>query len=271
MRSQASRLISLYRATFGQGDARELYYQIATDYRFRGPDLAAADAHSSFAPTFVYRLTQASSSFDGLLGIPHAMKIPFIFATYTEPLMQMLMGDSPELVQVSDKMQSLWTDFAQGRSPFAADSSASDAPPSDHWPRYTSINRTSVDIALALRADTTHGALVLSLWAEKLAALATEAATDAPMRAAVIHQNRSSRFPSGLEQSIATIQSQRPAAGVAITIPPVDLKLLRRRSGEMRARSNLAIATFQEELRASTAPQPIIGESDPATKDPRRT
>jgi para-nitrobenzyl esterase len=65
---------------------RELWIAVGSDLVFRWPSLRLAAALRAYEPrTFVYLFTWGSPAFDGVLGATHALEIPFVFGTHTQP------------------------------------------------------------------------------------------------------------------------------------------------------------------------------------------
>ena len=65
---------------------RELWVAVGSDLVFRWPSLRLAAALRAHDPrTFVYLFTWGSPAFDGILGATHALEIPFVFGTHTQP------------------------------------------------------------------------------------------------------------------------------------------------------------------------------------------
>ena len=66
--------------------ARELWVAVGSDLVFRWPSLRLAAALRTHDPrTFVYLFTWGSPAFGGILGATHALEIPFVFGTHSQP------------------------------------------------------------------------------------------------------------------------------------------------------------------------------------------
>jgi para-nitrobenzyl esterase len=132
----AEALIEGYRsARAARGEAtepRDLWVAIATDSVFRGPSVLLADSHAlagtvevaSESPvpgtgTYVYLFTWETPAFGGLLGSAHALEIPFVFGTVTNPIVQQFSGGGDDALRLSDGMRQAWISFAWTGSPSA--------------------------------------------------------------------------------------------------------------------------------------------------------
>ncbi|MGC8472459.1 MAG: carboxylesterase/lipase family protein [Acidimicrobiales bacterium] len=65
---------------------RELWVAVGSDLVFRWPSLRLAAALRAHDPrTYVYLFTWGSPAFGGILGATHALEIPFVFGTHSQP------------------------------------------------------------------------------------------------------------------------------------------------------------------------------------------
>lgn len=110
--------------------------QVAGDVAFWYPSIQAADAHSSVAPTWVYRFDYVPRSFR-LLGLraAHGLEVPFVFgqAAADGGVLSRLPGRQ-EAARVSERVIGRWGAFAHGNAPGA------------HWPRYDARTRPALII-----------------------------------------------------------------------------------------------------------------------------
>jgi len=111
------RLIEAYRERDGKATPSELLIRIAGDYNYRLPTLAVAErkAAQQGAPVYAYEFDWKSPARGGALGSPHTAEVPFIFGTLdaARPLVQ----DSPDQLQVRDRMGAIWAQFARTGRP----------------------------------------------------------------------------------------------------------------------------------------------------------
>jgi para-nitrobenzyl esterase len=113
-------------ARAGRGEPvepRDLWVAIATEYVFRLPSIALADAHAAAAGpgvgTYNYLFTWESPAFGGVLGSCHALEIPFVFGTVHNPAVQTFAGGGEDALALSSLMRRSWTEFARTGSPGA--------------------------------------------------------------------------------------------------------------------------------------------------------
>jgi para-nitrobenzyl esterase len=152
----AEALIDRYRtARASRGERagpRDLWVAIASDVVFRAPSVLLADSHalagmgssggssgtdglaadgnavdpadagagaggSGGAGTYVYLFTWETPAFGGLLGSCHALEIPFVFGTVTNPVIQQFAGGGEDAFALSAGMRQAWISFARTGSP----------------------------------------------------------------------------------------------------------------------------------------------------------
>ena len=99
-------------ARAGRGEPvepRDLWVAIATEYVFRWPSIALADAHAAAAApgigTYNYLFTWESPAFGGVLGSCHALEIPFVFGTVHNPAIQTFAGGGVDALALSALMR----------------------------------------------------------------------------------------------------------------------------------------------------------------------
>jgi para-nitrobenzyl esterase len=132
---RAATLIAGYRQARSdrgeKADPRHLWIAIATDAVFRGPSVLLADSHAlagsaarsdgaygvGGAGTYLYLFTWETPAFAGLLGSCHALEIPFVFGTVTNPVIQQFSGGGHEALRLSEGMLQAWISFAWTGSP----------------------------------------------------------------------------------------------------------------------------------------------------------
>ena len=142
--ADTKRLIGAYRDNNSTASPSELLIAIAGDYNYRLPTLAVADRQSAqnAAPVYAYEFDWKSPARNGVLGSPHTSEVPFIFGTLeaARPLIQ----DSPDQLQVRDRIGAIWAQFARTGNPVTA------AVPG--WMPYTATNRTTALLGQSWRA-----------------------------------------------------------------------------------------------------------------------
>jgi len=114
--------IALYRrerASRGESTAAtELWFAIMTDRHFRVPSMRIAEVHSAHTPaTYAYLFTWKSPGWDGKRGASHEVNTPFVFGNYDIPEAREFVPSSPEVEQLSHRIQDAWIAFARTGSP----------------------------------------------------------------------------------------------------------------------------------------------------------
>ncbi len=69
------------------------------------------------AGTYLYLFTWETPAFGGLLGSCHALEIPFVFGTVTNPVIQQFAGGGDDALRLSEGMRQAWVSFARTGSP----------------------------------------------------------------------------------------------------------------------------------------------------------
>ncbi|MFI5306885.1 MAG: carboxylesterase family protein, partial [Polyangiales bacterium] len=97
---------------------RALLGAIQTDFRFRMPSIAFAEAHGSRQPeTFMYLFTYESPAMRGALRACHALEIPFVFGTLDAPLQDRFVGKGEAVEALSQTMMDSWLAFSRNGNP----------------------------------------------------------------------------------------------------------------------------------------------------------
>ncbi|MFZ4893152.1 carboxylesterase/lipase family protein [Plantibacter sp. Mn2098] len=122
---------------------------ITRDFGFRMPTVWIAEAHSAFAPCWLYRFDYAPPMLKALrIGATHATELPYVWGNLAHGAKDITykLGGRRTAERVSANMQHRWLAFAQGDDPVGL----ADAPV---WERYTADARVSLVI------DTTESAV----------------------------------------------------------------------------------------------------------------
>ncbi|NVM43346.1 MAG: carboxylesterase/lipase family protein [Candidatus Lokiarchaeota archaeon] len=99
-------------------DAKEIMNALLTDNLFRISTIRLLEAQSKYQPnTYNYLFTWPSPAFKGNLGACHALELPFVFNTLTNPAFKDFIGKSPDLDGISHKMMDAWIAFARSGNP----------------------------------------------------------------------------------------------------------------------------------------------------------
>ncbi|MDG3012663.1 carboxylesterase/lipase family protein [Rhodococcus sp. D2-41] len=115
---------------------------LSRDAAFRMPSQWIADAHSRFAPTWMYRFDQATPMLKAArIGAGHAAELPYVFGNFgtMSPDPTFLLGGRRTALEVSGRMRRRWVSFGAHGVPAALDGSK-------HWTRYDEDTRTTLVI-----------------------------------------------------------------------------------------------------------------------------
>jgi len=105
---------ALYRANRPDASAGDVLCAIVTDRFFRQPTLAAAEARSGQAPTYLYEFGWRSPALD--LGAAHAVEIPFVFDNLGAADAAVVLGSAPPAALAAE-MHATWIRFATTGDP----------------------------------------------------------------------------------------------------------------------------------------------------------
>jgi para-nitrobenzyl esterase len=107
--------------------------EVSRDAGFRMPSIWLAEAHSRFAPTWMYRFDHATPLLKAAgIGATHASELAYVFGSFAPRGRDVVfgLGGRREALQVSGRMQARWLAFANTGVPQAAvepDASGKDA------------------------------------------------------------------------------------------------------------------------------------------------
>lgn len=111
--------LAAYRNEHPEAPPAALEQAVLTDYVFRIPACALADAQSAHAPVWQYRFDWRSPAFGGLLGAAHAVEIPFVFDMVEDHRLHVLVGaEAP--AGLARAMHRAWVATATDGDPTAA-------------------------------------------------------------------------------------------------------------------------------------------------------
>jgi para-nitrobenzyl esterase len=105
---------ALYRANRPDASAGDVLCAIVTDRFFRQPTLAAAEARSGQALTYLYEFAWRSPALD--LGAAHAVEIPFVFDNLGAADAAAVLGSAPPAALAAE-MHATWIRFATTGDP----------------------------------------------------------------------------------------------------------------------------------------------------------
>ena len=146
----AERIIATYRSARAERRASiepsELWFAIESDRTFRTPAMRLAELQRTHQPnTYTYLFTWPSPFMEGLLGACHALELPFVFGTFSDPMMGRFAGTGPAADQLSEHIQEAWLTFAHSGRPGHLGLG--------DWPAYDSTRRATMILDAECRIE----------------------------------------------------------------------------------------------------------------------
>ena len=114
---QSQDLIGLYRKLNPGATASDIYFLIASDYRYGAPTMKIAERRAALgkAPVYVYYFTWETPVQGGRLKSPHTIEIPFAFDNVK--ISARLTGGGTEAMALADRVSDAWIAFARKGNP----------------------------------------------------------------------------------------------------------------------------------------------------------
>jgi para-nitrobenzyl esterase len=136
--SQATTMISVYRKLNPGASTSDIYFLIASDYRYVAPTMIIAQRRAALGkgPVYLYYFTWETAVQGGRLKSPHTMEIPFAFDNVQ--ISTRMTGGGADAVALADKVSDAWIAFARTGDP--------NTPKLPHWPAYGADNRATMVI-----------------------------------------------------------------------------------------------------------------------------
>jgi len=131
-------LIDTYRRLNPQATPSELFFLIASDYRYSAPVMKIAERRAALGkgPVHLYYFTWETPVEGGRLKSPHTMEIPFAFDNVQ--ISRNLTGGGADAMALADKLSDTWIAFAR-----TGDPNTSKLP---HWPAFNATERPTMVI-----------------------------------------------------------------------------------------------------------------------------
>jgi para-nitrobenzyl esterase len=135
---RAPAIIELYQKLNPGASPSDIYFLIASDLRYGGPTMIAAERRAALgkAPVYLYYFTWESPVQGGRLKSPHTMEIPFAFDNVK--ISARMTGGGEEAMALADKVSDTWIAFARTGDP--------NTPKLPHWPAYDAKDRATMVI-----------------------------------------------------------------------------------------------------------------------------
>jgi para-nitrobenzyl esterase len=136
--NQAPGIIEVYQKLNPGASPSDIYFLIASDYRYGAPTMKIAERRAALgkAPVYLYYFTWESPVQGGRLKSPHTMEIPFAFDNVK--ISARLTGGGTEAMALADKVSSAWIAFAHTGDP--------NTPKLPHWPAFNAKDRATMVI-----------------------------------------------------------------------------------------------------------------------------
>jgi para-nitrobenzyl esterase len=132
----ADRAIDVYRRANPGSTPSDLYFLIASDYRYSAPTMKIAERRAALGkgPVYLYYFRWETPVNGGRLKSPHTMEIPFAFDNVK--ISSRLTGGGPEAMALADRISDAWIAFAR-----TGDPNTKKLP---HWPQFNPTERPTM-------------------------------------------------------------------------------------------------------------------------------
>jgi para-nitrobenzyl esterase len=135
---QSQAMVDLYRKLNPGAKPSDIYFLIASDYRYGAPTMKIAERRAALekGPVYLYYFTWETPVQGGRLKSPHTMEIPFAFDNVK--ISARLTGGGGQAMTLADRVSNAWIDFAR-----TGDPNTSKLP---RWPAYNAKDRATMVI-----------------------------------------------------------------------------------------------------------------------------
>ena len=136
--NRAPAMIDLYRKINPGASPSDIYFLIASDYRYAAPTMIAAERRAALghAPVYLYYFAWETPVQGGRLKSPHTIEIPFAFDNVK--ISARLTGGGAQAVALADKVSDAWIAFARDGNP--------NTPKLPNWPAFDAKDRATMII-----------------------------------------------------------------------------------------------------------------------------
>ena len=130
------RAIEVYRRANPGATPSDIYFLIASDYRYGAPSMKIAERRAALGkgPVYLYYFRWETPVDGGRLKSPHTMEIPFAFDNVK--ISSRFTGGGPEAMALADKISDAWIAFAR-----TGDPNTKKLP---HWPAFNPTDRPTM-------------------------------------------------------------------------------------------------------------------------------
>ena len=131
-------IVDLYQKLNPGASPSDIYFLIASDYRYGAPTMKIAERRAALgkAPVFLYYFTWETPVQGGRLKSPHTMEIPFAFDNVK--ISARMTGGGADAMALADKVSSAWIAFARTGNP--------NTPKLPNWPAFNAKDRATMVI-----------------------------------------------------------------------------------------------------------------------------
>jgi para-nitrobenzyl esterase len=131
-------LIETYRKLNANATPSELFFLIASDYRYGAPVMKIAERRAALGkgPVHLYYFTWETPVQGGRLKSPHTIEIPFAFDNVQ--ISRQITGGGADAMALADKVSDAWIAFARTGDP--------NTPKLPHWPAFNAAERPTMVI-----------------------------------------------------------------------------------------------------------------------------
>ena len=132
----ADRSIQVYQQANPGATPSDIYFLVASDYRYSGPVMKIAERRAALGkgPVYLYYFRWETPVDGGRLKSPHTIEIPFAFDNVK--VASRLTGGGPEAVALADTISDTWIAFARTGNP--------NTPKLPRWPAFNAADRPTM-------------------------------------------------------------------------------------------------------------------------------
>lgn len=134
--NHADEAIRVYQKVNPGASPSDIYFLIASDYRYSGPVMQIAERRAALGkgPVYLYYFRWETPVDGGRLKSPHTIEIPFAFDNVKAATR--LTGGGPEAMALADKVSDTWIAFARTGNP--------NQPKMPRWPAFNITERPTM-------------------------------------------------------------------------------------------------------------------------------
>lgn len=134
--NHADEAIRVYQKVNPGASPSDIYFLIASDYRYNGPVTKIAERRAALGkgPVYLYYFRWETPVDGGRLKSPHTIEIPFAFDNVKAATR--LTGGGPEAIALADKVSDTWIAFARTGNP--------NQPKMPRWPAFNATDRPTM-------------------------------------------------------------------------------------------------------------------------------